>query len=153
MKKNCINSLFYNILQTARICQAFCENYFKEYAQGEISYDEFIIIDTVLSYPDICQRDLAKKILKGTSHLSKILSALERKGLIERPISKKGNRVVRKIIITENGINLHCFASQIALDFSSKIEDAIGANGTINCTQYLKKIKTTVLENTEIVFE
>lgn len=152
-KKNCINSLFYNIGQTARICQAFCESYFKEYARGEISYDEFIILDTVLCYPDVCQRDLAKHILKGTSHTSKLLATLEKKGLIERPIDKKGNRIVRKITVTDNGLILHSFAAQIALDFSEKIEATLGEHGAVLCSNFLNKIKENVLVNTDIVFE
>ena len=153
MSQSCINSLSYKIEQTARICKAFCDTYFKEYALGEITYDEFIILDTILSNPNICQRDLAKLVLKGTSHISKILKTLEKKELIQRPIDKKGNRVVRKIIITENGLNLHSFAAQIALDFANKIETIIGPNATINCSNYLDRIKEIITQDKKIIFE
>lgn len=151
--QHCIDSLFYKIKKTARICHAFCESYFKEYAQGEISFDEFIILDTILCNPDICQRDLAKLILKDTSHLSKILNNLEKRELIQRPISKKGNRIVRKITITENGLNLHAFAEQIVLDFSAKIDTSIGIIDSKKCSNYLDKIIDTITENKEIIFE
>ena len=151
--QHCINSLFYKIEQTARACHAFCDSYFDEYAQGEISFDEFIILDTIICNPDICQRDLAKLILKGTSHLSKILNTLEKRELIERPVSKKGNRVVRKIIITENGLNLHAFASQIALDFAAKIDVSIGITESKKCVNYLDKIMATLKEEKDIIFE
>lgn len=153
MTQHCIETLFYKLQKTSRICHAFCESYFKEYALGEITYDEFIILDTVICNPEICQRDLAKLILKGTSHLSKILNNLEKKDLIQRPISKKGNRVVRKIEITENGINLHAFAEQIALDFARKIENSIGKNETKLCETFLETISQTIKENKEIIFE
>ena len=103
--------------------------------------------------PDVCQRDLAKLVLKDTSHLSKILNTLEKRDLIQRPISKKGNRIVRKITITENGINLHAFAEQIALDFAQKIENAIGQKETTLCTKFLDNITQTVTENKDIIFE
>lgn len=151
--EHCINSLFYKLNKTSRICHSFCDNYFKEYAQGEITFDEFIILDTVLCNPNVCQRDLAKLILKDTSHLSKILNTLENKELIDRPIDKKGNRVVRKISITENGINLHAFASQIALDFSNKINEAIGEKEAKQCSSFLDKIINTVTENKDVIFE
>ena len=153
MTQHCIETLFYKLQKTSRICHAFCELYFKEYALGEITYDEFIILDTVICNPEVCQRDLAKLILKGTSHLSKILNALEKRELIQRPIAKKGNRVVRKIEITENGINLHAFAEQIALDFAQKIENSIGENETKLCEKFLETITQTIKENKEIIFE
>ena len=147
MEQHFINSLFYKIEQTARTCDTLCASFFKEYAQGEISFDEFIILDTILCNPDICQRDLAKLILKDTSHLSKILNSLEQRELILRPVSKKGNRTVRKITITENGINLHAFASQIALDFATKIDIAVGLTESKKCSAYLDKIINKIKEN------
>lgn len=153
MTQHCINSLLYKLNKTARIAHAFCNNYFKEYALGEISFDEFIILDAVLCHPNICQRDLAKLVLKDTSHLSKMLNNLEKRELIERPLDKKGNRKVRKIIITENGINLHAFAEQIALDFSNKIIYSIGIQKTKQCSETLDKIIETITENKEVIFE
>ena len=147
MEQHFINSLFYKIGQTARLCDTLCASFFKKYSQGEISFDEFIIIDTILCNPDICQRDLAKLILKDASHLSKILNNLEQRELISRPISKKGNRTVRKITITENGINLHAFASQIAIDFATKIDIAVGLTETKKCSSYLDKIIDKIKEN------
>ena len=153
MKQHCINSLLYKLDKTARIAHVFCDKYFKEYALGEITFDEFIILDTVLCYPDICQRDLAKHVLKDTSHLSKMLNNLEKRELIERPIDKKGNRTVRKIKITENGTNLHAFAEQIALDFSNKILYSIGIQKSKQCTETLNQITEIITENKEIIFE
>lgn len=153
MQQPFINSLFYKIEQTSRICHYFCESCFKEYLQKEISFDEFIILDTILCNPDICQRDLAKRILKGASHISKILNALEKRELIERPIGKKGKRTIRKIVITENGINLHAFASQIALDFASKIDVSIGITDSKKCANYLDKIIDKVKDDQEIILE
>ena len=153
MKQHCINSILCKLNKTARISHAFCDNYFKEYALGEITFDEFIILDTILCHPDVCQRDLAKHILKDTSHLSKMLNNMEKRELIERPIAKKGNRTVRKIIITENGINLHAFAEQIALDFSNKILYSIGIQNAKQCSQTLDKIVETITDNKEFIFE
>lgn len=153
MLKHCINSLFYNLEQTSRICRAGCEKYFEEHARNLMTFDEFIILDTVLCYPDICQRDLAKIILKGASHTSKMLVVLEAKGFIQRPVDKKGNRIIKKIVITPKGLQTHKFASKIALDFAHSIENTIGTEKAIECSNFLNIIKNSVTESAEIIFE
>lgn len=151
MLEHCINSLFYNLEQTSRICRAGCENYFEKH--GLLTFDEFIILDTVYCYPEICQRDLAKKILKGTSHTSKILAGLELRKFIERPVDKKGNRIIKRIIITEKGKEAYKSASQIAIEFATKIENTIGKPEAIECNEFLNKIKKTITDSIEIDFE
>ena len=153
MEKHCIGSLFYNLEQTSRICRAVGENYFEENAKLQISLDEFIILETILIDSGICQRDLAKLILKGTSHTSKLLSALENKGLIERFVDTKGRRIVKKIGITEKGMEIYNFANKIMLEYVKKIENAIGKEQAIECTKFLNKIKEVVMANTDIIFE
>lgn len=153
MLKHCINSLFYNLEQTSRICRTGCEKYFEEHAKELVTFDEFIILDTIYCYPDICQRDLAKKLLKGASHTSKILGIMESKNLIERPLDKKGNRAIRKVVMTEQGKEAYHFASELALKFAKKIENSIGKNKAIECSNFLNKIKTTITASVEIDFE
>mgnify|MGYP002625024589 CR=1 FL=1 len=151
--KHCIQSLFYNIEQTARICRAGVENYFTKHAQGKISFDEFIILETVYCYPEICQRDLAKLILKGTSHTSKFLAVLEKKGFIERSVDTKGNRMVKKILITESGMKAYNFAYKIAAEYATEIENTIKKKEVAECEKFLNEIKETVQKSGEIVFE
>ncbi|MCD7779409.1 MAG: MarR family winged helix-turn-helix transcriptional regulator [Candidatus Gastranaerophilales bacterium] len=153
MRKHCIQSLFYNIEQTARVCHAGAENYLKEHAQSKLTLDEFIIIETVSCFPDICQRDLAKMILKGTSHTSKLLSVLEEKNFIERPIDTKGNRIVRKIIVTDLGAETFNFVSKVLDNYIKSIENVISKNEAADCETFLNKIKETVIKSGNIVFE
>lgn len=153
MEKHCIGSLFYTLEQTSRACRAVGENYFAENAKLHLSLDEFIILETVLCDSDICQRDLAKRILKGTSHTSKLLSGLQQKGLIERFVDTKGNRIVKKIVVTEKGREIYDFANKIMFEYVQKIENAIGKEQAIECTNFLNKIKEVVMANTDIIFE
>lgn len=152
-QKHFIQSLFYNVEQTARVCRAGIENYFKEHCKGRISFDEFVILETVYCYPEICQRDLARLILKGTSHTSKFLAVLEVKGFIERPVDTKGNRIVKKIVITERGMEAYKFAYKIAAEFAKGIENSIGKNEAADCEIFLNKIKGTLQESGNIIFE
>ena len=68
-----------------------------------LSPEEFLALDVVSANPDICQRDLAKLIIKDRANTGRLLEALEKKGLIDRVVDVKNNRLVKKIVITEEG--------------------------------------------------
>lgn len=70
---------------------------------ADITLEQFITLDAISSSPDVCQRDLAKILLKDRSNVTRILNILEKKGLIKRETSTKGNRVVKVTTLTENG--------------------------------------------------
>ena len=69
-----------------------------------ISYEEYIILDTVYFYPGSIQMEIAKKICMQRSYLSKLLVKLEENGYITREEKIKGKRqVVITIFITKKG--------------------------------------------------
>ena len=69
-----------------------------------ISYEEYIILDTVYFYPGSIQMEIAKKICMQRSYLCKLLSKLENEGYIKREEKIKGQRqVVIAIYITDKG--------------------------------------------------
>lgn len=76
---------------------------FEQYSVG-FSVEEYAILDTLLCENGLCQRDLAKLILKDRANTGKLLDGLEKKGLITRKLSVKNNRPVKLIEITELGI-------------------------------------------------
>lgn len=72
-----------------------------------ISYEEYIILDTVYFYPGSIQMDIAKKICMQRSYLSKLLAKLEEDGYITREEKIKGKRqVVITIYITKKGAEI-----------------------------------------------
>ena len=68
-----------------------------------LTIDQYIILESIYKNSNICQRDLAKLILKDRSNTSRMLNNLEEKGFIDRFVDTKGNRLVKKIHITEKG--------------------------------------------------
>ena len=65
--------------------------------------EENAALDTICCHPEICQRDLAKLILKDRANTGRIINSLEKKNLIKRIIDVKNNRLIKKVIITEEG--------------------------------------------------
>lgn len=68
-----------------------------------VSPEEFLVLDVVSTNPDVCQRDLAKLIIKDRANTGRLLESLEKKGLIRRIVDVKNNRLVKKIVLTDEG--------------------------------------------------
>ena len=72
----------------------------------KITPEEYTALDTINIHENICQRDLAKLILKDRAGTGRIIASLEEKKLVKRYVDTKGNRLVRKMKITEDGIKV-----------------------------------------------
>lgn len=97
------DSIHYELEQTSRMMKMLTNQLFSK-LDISISLDEYIALDTVSVNAGICQRDLAKLILKDRANTGRILNELEQKGFITRFIDTKKNRLVKKLGITENGL-------------------------------------------------
>ena len=100
------DSIFYSIEQIARYLEINAKAFFEKISK-ELTPEEFRTIDVILCNPDICQRDLAKLILRDRVRTGRILDSLELKGMIKRFGDLKNNRLVKKMALTEKG--LLCF--------------------------------------------
>lgn len=98
------DSIHYEMEQTVRIMKKLSVQTFHK-LNIEIAPDEYSTLDTISINAGICQRDLAKLILKDRANTGRILDSLEAKGYITRFIDTKGNRLVKKVGITELGYN------------------------------------------------
>ena len=94
--------IFYQLELTAKYIKRLGLNYFNE-MKMEVNPEEFLALDIIYLNPGICQRDLAKELLKDRAGTGRILFSLETKGLVERFITTKGNRLVRNMKLTEKG--------------------------------------------------
>ena len=97
------DSIHYELEQTSRLMNMLTNQLFKK-LELSITFDEYIALDTVSINVGICQRDLAKLILKDRANTGRILNELEQKGFITRFIDTKKNILVKKMGITKNGL-------------------------------------------------
>ena len=97
------DSIHYELEQTSRLMKKVTTQLFEKLEIG-LSIDEYAALDTVSVNAGICQRDLAKLILKDSANTGRILDSLEQKGFITRFIDTKNNRLVKKMGITERGL-------------------------------------------------
>lgn len=106
-KENChyTESLIYLMEQTVTYFRIKGAQFFNELKIG-ITIDQFVALDAIYCSEDICQRDLAKIVLKDRSNTSRILNILEENGFVTRELETKGKRLVKKIYITQKGKNI-----------------------------------------------
>ena len=100
--KHYTDSIYYDIELTARIMKLLGVQIFDKLQIG-LTPEEHAALDTIFCHPGICQRDLAKLILKDRANTGRILNALEEKKFITRAIDIKNNRLIKKKIITDEG--------------------------------------------------
>ena len=97
------DSIYYELEQTSRLMKKITAQLFTK-LEIDLTMDEYAALDTVSINAGICQRDLAKFILKDRANTGRILDSLDKKGFITRFIDTKNNRLVKKMVITENGL-------------------------------------------------
>ena len=98
-----VDSIYYDLEQTAKLMRKLGVQLFDKLAM-ELNFDEYTVLDTISCNAGICQRDLARLILKDRANTGRILDTLEEMGLITRFIDTKNNRLVKKMGITEKGL-------------------------------------------------
>ena len=64
-----INTIYYKIEQAAKYCKQLGTQIFEK-LQLPMTLDEFTTLDTISIYGEICQRDLAKLILKDNEYFT-----------------------------------------------------------------------------------
>ena len=96
------DTIHYELEQTARIMKKLTVQLL-ERLEINMSVDECFALDMISCNDGICQRDLAKLLIKDRANTGRILDSLESKGLIKRYIDTKNNRLVKKMGITESG--------------------------------------------------
>lgn len=95
-------SLNYEIERTARALKLMGVQIFND-LDVDITPDEYCTLDVISCNDDICQRDLAKYLLKDRANTGRILNTLEEKGLIVRNMDTRSNRLIKKIGLSGEG--------------------------------------------------
>lgn len=116
------DSIHYELELTSRLIKMLSRQLFEKMSI-DIAPDEYAALDTISINAGICQRDLAKLLIKDRANTGRILDTLEQKGFITRFIDTKNNRLVKKVGVTESGYNeLNSINKKIKHHFESLTE-------------------------------
>ena len=138
--KHYINSIYYKIEQTAKYCRYLGMQVFQK-LEMPIDLDEFAVLDTVFLYGEICQRDLAKLILKDRPATGRILNDLEERGYINRFVDTKNNRLVKKMSLTEEGQKVLEKATGIIREYMNNLPDFLTLEDIENLEISIQKFR------------
>ena len=104
--KHFTDTIFYQVELTARYTKMLGTQLFGKLGAG-LTIEEFSALDTISAHEELCQRDLAKLILKDRANTGKLLDSLQQKGLIIRVLAIKNNRPVKFVKITKEGLKVY----------------------------------------------
>jgi len=138
-------SVFYKIEQLSIYTQMLAKNFF-EIRRVDLTSDEFAALNHILNNPNICQRDLAKLILRDRVRTGRILNSLEEKGYIERVNDTKNNRLVRRLTITKSGKKLYNEQFNILSQIMDKVLEKFPEEKMIELRDTLTQLETALSE-------
>ncbi|HIS75111.1 TPA: MarR family transcriptional regulator [Candidatus Galligastranaerophilus intestinavium] len=95
----------YELELTSKYCKALLTQLFNKVC-SEITPEEFAVLDTLCCNKGLCQRDLAKLILRDRANTGRVLDSLEKKGFVVRHNDVKNNRLIRRADITQSGLEI-----------------------------------------------
>ena len=124
LKGTFTDSIFHEIELTAKYCKKLGAQVLEQY-DTDLQVEEFVVLDTLINNEGICQRDIARLILKDRANTGKIINNLEKKGLVERVITVKNNRPVKIPKLTLEGIKKTKEVMTLVKPHLDKVNDKI----------------------------
>lgn len=143
------DSIFYQLEQTAKFCRYLGIQVFQK-LDMPISPDEFAALDVIMVHGEICQRELAKLILKDRPNTGRILNSLEEKGYIERYADTKNNRLVRKMTITPEGEKIAKSVSENLREYIDRIPKIFSNEDKAELMNLIKKFRESLEKEVEM---
>ena len=117
---------------------------------ASITLEQFITLDAISTGKGVCQRDLAKILLKDRSNVTRILNLLEEKGLIYREMSQKSNRMVKVSYLTDKGQELIDKYADILKNDLNAFLSQFDQQKLLIMEEMLQKISSKISENANI---
>lgn len=147
--KHFTDTIFYQIELTARYSKMLGAQLFGKLGIG-LTVEEFTALDTISTHAELCQRDLAKLILKDRANTGKLLDALEQKGFIERELSVKNNRPVKIVRVTEKGQNVYAETYTKLEPHHKMVKEKIANSDLAQVGELLRELRDILEETIEI---
>lgn len=148
-EKHYINSIYYQLEQTAKYCKYLGTQIFEK-LNIPITLDEFATLDTIMLNGEICQRDLAKLILKDRPSTGRLLNSLEEKGYIKRFADTKNNRLVRKTKLTAKGQKILDKITLKLKEYFASLPEMLSEEKILNLKQHIQEFKESLEKEVEM---
>lgn len=130
-----IGTTIYNtgVVSRALSSQTFAEKGF------ELTPEQFLILDLVLEYGELYQRQICEITLKDRGNIARLIKILEEKGLITKEEASNGRRIF-KITATEKGRKIRDIMKVSAIEIRNTLIQNIPEEELEITLNTLKKI-------------
>lgn len=143
------DTIFYQIELTAKYCKLLGQQVFENFDSG-ISLEEYSVLDVLTINDALCQRDIAKLILKDRANTGKLLNTLASKGYISRDLTVKNNRPVKLVKITDEGVKKVNEIAEKARPNYNLVKEKINKRNISKVGELLKELREILKETIEI---
>jgi DNA-binding MarR family transcriptional regulator len=143
------DTIFYQIELTAKYCKLLGQQVFEKFNLG-ISLEEYSVLDVLTINEALCQRDIAKIILKDRANTGKLLDSLALKKYITRELAVKNNRPVKLVKITDEGIKKVNEVAEKARPNYNLVKEKINNRNLAKVGDLLKELREILKETIEI---
>ncbi len=143
------DTIFYQIELTAKYCKLLGQQVFEKFNLG-ISLEEYSVLDVLTINEALCQRDIAKIILKDRANTGKLLDSLALKKYITRELAVKNNRPVKLVKITDEGIKKVNEVAEKARPNYNLVKEKINNRNLAKVGDLLKELREVLKETIEI---
>ncbi|MBE7706203.1 MAG: MarR family transcriptional regulator [Cyanobacteria bacterium SIG30] len=148
-EKKLTKTLFYEIEQTAKYFKFLIAQLFDKF-EIKIPIEKYVVMEILVEEKELCQRDIAKKILRDRANTGKILASLEQENYIERFIDTKCGRLVKKIKLTKKGEDFLGEINTKLSDVKQYFECELMREERTKIIESLRKMRMFMKENVEI---
>ncbi|MCD8025243.1 MAG: MarR family transcriptional regulator [Candidatus Gastranaerophilales bacterium] len=142
-------SLFYEVTLTGKYIKKAAEQHLKN-LKVEFTGEEFSALDIIYESTNICQRDLALRMLINRANMGKILNGLEKRGLIERKLTQRCSHPVKYISLTDLGKEVYLKARETLKENTGSTLDIFSEDEISFIISSLQKLRRCVKDITQI---
>ncbi|PKP00470.1 MAG: MarR family transcriptional regulator [Bacteroidetes bacterium HGW-Bacteroidetes-8] len=114
--------------------------------------EQYLVIDTLWDEGVLSQQQIADIIIKDKNSVTKLIDALEKKGLVQRRTDEQDRRL-NKIHLTEEALNIKDIITEIAIESTNTIFKNIPREDLEKFVSVLNKMSQNIyaLNNDKVV--
>lgn len=128
-----------SLVQSGRAVKVYMLDVFAK-ENYEITPEQYVVLSMLNEETLLYQNKLCEELHKDKSNMTRILSVLEEKGLVEKIHATENKKQVNKIKITSKGKEIKDKITPIVQASREKYLDGISQDEMYNCIKVLNKI-------------
>ena len=141
------DTLICNIEQVAKLGKHSATKFFDKNDSISVSFNDFLILETLHYNPNIHQRNLAKILVREAANLSRELEKLEKRGFVERTLNIKDKRIVKLLKLSEEGYKIYMETCDKCVKQIKNIETVFTEEEYETFLQYIIRFKKRLIED------